>query len=456
MSKPRANDWLDGSNSALLNDLYEFTMAASYHAHGMNWPATFELFVRSLPERRNFLVACGLEQALDFLEGLHFDAEALDSLRSLRIFREDFISALAGMHFNGEVWAVPEGEIVFAGEPLLRVTAPLIEAQLVETFLLNCVTFQTMIASKAARIGLACRGKPFVDFSPRRDHGADAALKAARASFIAGAAGTSNVLAGVLYGIPVSGTMAHSYVLSFEDELTAFRSFARDFPNRAVLLIDTYDIIQGAHHAVHAAKELRDEGIRVRGVRIDAGHLAEESRQVRQILDAAGLADVEIFLSGDLDEYEISRLLSEGAAADAFGVGTHLGTSADVPFLSTVYKLVDDVHGPKMKLSPLKQSSPGRKQIFRFEQDGKYARDVIALEDERIPGGAPLLRRVMMKGKWAEAREPLEAIRARCVSAVSRLPLALRSLDPATPPYALEHSPRLAELTERMARLSHG
>jgi nicotinate phosphoribosyltransferase len=455
VSKQRANDWPDDSNIALLNDLYELTMAASYYARGMNWPATFDLFIRSLPERRNFLVACGLEQALDFLEGLHFDASALESLRSLRFFGESFISALGGMRFSGEVWAVPEGEIVFAGEPLLRVTAPLIEAQLVETFLLNRVTFQTMIASKATRIGLACRGKPFIDFSPRRDHGADAALKAARAAFIAGAAGTSNVLAGTLYGIPVSGTMAHSYVMSFEDELTAFRSFARDFPNRAVLLIDTYDIVEGARNAVRAAKELREQGVRIRAVRIDAGNLAEESRQVRRILDEAGLKDVEIFLSGDLDEYEISRLLSEGAAADAFGVGTHLGTSADAPFLSSVYKLVDDVHGPKMKLSPAKASLPGRKQIFRFEQDGKYARDVIALEDEKMPGGAPLLECVMRQGKRVKPREPLDAIRARCASAMARLPAELRSLDAAAQPYPLEHSPRLTELTRLLSRQSH-
>jgi nicotinate phosphoribosyltransferase len=447
--RKRANDWVDDSNSSLLNDLYEFTMAASYHARGMSWDATFDLFIRSLPERRNFLIACGLEQALDFLEGFHFDSEMLEPLRSLGLFGEDFLSALAGLRFTGEVCAVPEGELVFAAEPLLRVTAPLVEAQLVETFLLNCITFQTMIASKAARIGLACQGKPFVDFSARRDHGADAALKAARAAFIGGAAGTSNVLAGILYGIPLSGTMAHSYVMSFDDELTAFRSFARDFPNRAVLLIDTYDIVQGAQNAARVANEMRDAGVRIRAVRIDAGHLAEESRQVRQILDEAGLPGVEIFLSGDLDEYEISRLLEQGAAVDAFGVGTHLGTSADAPFLGGVYKLVGDLHGPKMKLSPGKASLPGRKQIFRLEREGLYARDVLALEDETIPGGTALLRPVMLKGKRVNAREPLQGIRARCASAIARLPFELRSLDTAQQPYPLEFSSRLAELTRR-------
>lgn len=443
--------WVDDSNAALLTDLYELTMAASYHAHDMNGPATFDLFVRELPPHRNFLVVCGLEQALDYLEKLHFNQDAIAYLRSLEMFADDFLGWLSDLRFTGDVWAISEGEVVFPGEPLMQVTAPLIEAQIVETFLLNCVIFQTMIATKAARVALACGDHRFVDFSPRRDHGADAALKAARAAFVGGASATSNVLAGKAWGIPVSGTMAHSYVMAFEDELDAFRAFARDFPERAVLLIDTFDIEDGARRAVEVAQDLAAEGVKLRGVRIDSGELGPVARSVRKILDDAGLTEVQIILSGDLDEYRIKELLDDGIPVDSFGVGTQLGTSGDAPSLGGVYKLVADERGPKMKLSTGKATLPGQKQVHRFEQDGRYDHDLIALQEEDLREGRPLLKQVMAKGKTT-AREGLEAIQARCRDSLARLPERLVSLDDAAEPYEVNHSPGLDKLVEEMLR----
>lgn len=443
--------WVDDRNAALLTDLYELTMAASYHANGMNAPATFDLFVRKLPSRRNFLVMCGLEQALSYLESLRFDDDALDYLRSLEMFDGGFLEFLGDLRFTGEVYAVPEGEIVFDREPLLRVTAPLIEAQIVETFLLNCITFQTMVASKAARVALACRGRDFVDFSPRRDHAADAAIKAARAAYVGGAVATSNVLAGRLYGIPVNGTMAHSYVMAFEDERAAFRTFVRDFPDRAVLLIDTFDVEEGARIAAEVAHELAAHGCRLRGVRIDSGDLGPLARAVRKILDYHGLHDVRIVVSGDLDEDRIAALIDDGAPVDAFGVGTQLGTSADAPALGGVYKLVADERGPKMKFSAGKATLPGRKQVFRTTAGGRLHHDVIALDDEPVDG-TPLLRSVMSGGRRSRAPEDLDAVRTRCRAALERLPERLRVLDPATEPYPVTLSPRLDALVAAMER----
>ncbi len=441
---------------ALLTDLYELTMAASYHAHGMDGPATFDLFVRHLPKERNFLVATGLEPALDFLEGFHFDQDAIRYLRSLGLFDATFLARLAGIRFTGEVWAFPEGEAVFASEPLLRVTAPLIEAQLVETYLLATVNFQSMVASKAARVALACGTRPFVDFSARRDHGPEAALGAARAAFIGGAASTSNVLAGKRFGIPVAGTMAHSYVMAFGDEEAAFRAFARDFPERSTLLIDTFDTERGARRAARVALDLRAEGIRVSGVRIDSGDLASLARSVRAILDDAGLRDMRIFLSGDLDERRIAEIVREGSPADAFGVGTQLGTSADAPYLGGVYKLVDDAGGPKMKTSTGKVTLPGRKQVYRVEVDEYADHDVIALEDEPVSEGRALLRKVMAAGHRLGDREALDAARDRARRAIGGLPPALRSLDPAPAPYAVVLGPRLAALQSQLSAQLEG
>ncbi len=433
---------------ALLVDLYELTMAASYFAEAMFYPATFDLFFRELPPQRNFLVACGLEEVLRYLEGLAFSDEDVDYLRSLALFEEPFLGHLRRLRFTGEISAVPEGEVVFSSEPVLSITAPLIEAQIIETYLLNCINFSSAIASKAARVTIACRGRPFVDFSARRDHGMDASLLAARASFIAGAAATSNVAAGKRFGIPLSGTMAHSYVLAFPDETSAFRAFARQFPSRAVLLIDTFDTVEGAHRAVAVADELAGEEIRVRGVRIDSGDLLATSRQVRKILDEAGHPEMEILASGDLDEYRIDELVASDAPIDGFGVGTQLGTSADAPFLGGVYKLAEDPSGPKFKRSVGKVTLPGRKSVYRIEREGRYLGDVVGLADEPPPpGGRGLLRQVMSEGRRLGRAESLTEQRLRCQACISALPDHLRSLQPASP-YPVSVTPSLRRRLE--------
>jgi nicotinate phosphoribosyltransferase len=415
--------------AALVTDLYELTMAAAYQAEGIEHEATFELFVRRLPDQRRFLVAAGLDDALAGLEGLGFAADEVDYLAGLGVFPAPFIGRLADLRFTGEVWAVPEGEVVFAGEPIVRITAPLVEAQLVETFLLNAISSRTMIASKAARVAIACRDRAFVDFSARRDHGVDAAMAAARGAWICGAAGTSLVAAGQRWGIPLSGTMAHSFVMSFDDERDAFRAYARSFPQRAVLLIDTYDTVDGARNAAEVAHEVAGEGIQISGVRLDSGDIGSLAVDVREVLDAAGLHDVQILASGDLDEHRIAALLADGAPIDAFGVGTQLGTSADAPALGAIYKLVDDANGPKMKLAEGKVTLPGRKQVWRF-----HDRDVLGLHDDEAPGGRPLLAHVMGGGRRLGPPEPLAAVRERCVATLAVLPPHLRSLEPASDP----------------------
>lgn len=438
------------ANVALLTDLYELAMSDSYFRHDMNARATFALFVRSLPPGRAFLVSAGLDTALAYLEGLRFEDEAIRYLTSLRLFSDGFLDYLRGFRFTGDVRAIPEGEVFFPPEPLVEVSGPRIEAQIVETFLLNTLNFQVMVASKAARAVLAARGRAVVDFSPRRDHGTDAAVKAARAAYVAGCSGTSNVLAGMLYGLPVVGTMAHSYIMSFSDELEAFRTFARDFPTNAVLLIDTYDTLQGVANAITVGRELAASGARLRGVRIDSGDLVAQSRAVRAALDAAGFRDTRIFLSGDLNEHRIAELLDQGAAVDAFGVGTELGTSADAPSIGGVYKLVEDEKGYRIKLSTGKATLPGRKQVWRRTDDeGQPVGDVIALHDEPAPAGcAPLLVPVMREGQRTVS-EPLAAIRQRCTERLAGLPEELRVLeDPMSYPVTL--SPALAELSERM------
>jgi nicotinate phosphoribosyltransferase len=430
---------------ALVTDLYELTMAAAYQRAGLEHEATFELFVRSLPSERRFLVAAGLDDALAGLEAWQFDGGDLAYLAGTGLLPAGFVEDLAGRSFSGEVWAVPEGEVVFAGEPLVRVTAPLVEAQMVETWLLNRVASQTMLASKAARVALACGDRSFVDFSARRDHGVDAALAAARAAWITGAAGTSLVAAGRRWGIPLSGTMAHSFVMSYDDEVDAFRAYARSFPDRVVLLIDTYDTVEGAWRAARVARELAREGITIAGVRLDSGDLAALSVQVRRVFDDAGLPDVQILASGDLDEHRIAALLAAGAPIDAFGVGTQLGTSADAPALGAVYKLVEDADGPKMKLASGKVTLPGRKQVWRLAD-----RDVVSLHDEEVPRGRPLLVQVMSKGRRTRP-ESLATVRHRCTATLADLPGPLRSLEMAHHPvWPIETSAGLSDLAGRV------
>lgn len=437
-------------NISLLVDLYELTMADSYFRRGMNQRVVFDLFVRDIPPCRNFYVAAGLEQILYYLSNLRFTEEAIDYLRSLKLFSREFLSFLKNFRFTGTVYAMREGEIFFPQEPVIRVEAPRIEAQIVETFLLNTFNFQSAIASKAARVLIAAKGRGCVDFSPRRDHGADAALKVARASYISGFMGTSCVAAGMIYGIPVFGTMAHSYIMSFPSEIEAFRAFVEDFPNNSVLLIDTYDTINGARNAIKVAKELEKKGLRLRGVRIDSGDLAEEARAVRRLLDDAGLNYVKIFLSGDLNEYKINRLVSEGVPCDFFGVGTEMGVSKDAPALGGVYKLAQDETGPRIKLSKEKVTLPGVKQVYRIYRNHTMERDVIALEEEKVQG-EPLLHRVMEGGKICCDIPSLSSIREYFLSRLHLLPENLKDIE-SHHTYTVELTPALKHLIEELKK----
>ncbi|MBC7222570.1 nicotinate phosphoribosyltransferase [Candidatus Bipolaricaulota bacterium] len=426
----------------LFLDLYELTMAYSYFRRGMNQTATFAYFVRSPVPNRRFLLFAGLDPLLEALPNFTFSEEDLAYLHSLRLFDEEFLSFLGEFRFTGEIWAMEEGTICFPGEPLLLVTAPRIQAQLLETLVLNILNYETLVASKAARILLAAGPEAVVvDFSPRRDHGMEASIHAARASFLAGFHGTSNVLAGKLYGIPVVGTMAHSYVLSFPDEISAFRAFAEDHPS-PVLLIDTYDPLTGALHAARVAQEMREKGKRIVAVRLDSGDLAGLSREVRRILDEAGLPEVQIFVSGDLDEYRILEFRKKGGIAWGYGVGTRLGVSWDLPALGGVYKLVEDEKGPRMKTSPGKISLPGRAQVWRREN----FRDLVALQEESSEG-RPLLRQVMAGGKRLIPPLDLAQRREEVRKALFSLPPELADLSPdEAPSYPVEYSPGLRAL----------
>ncbi len=442
--------WVSESNVALFTDLYELTMLRSYFLEGLRAPAVFDLFVRTLPPQRNYLVACGLDDALVYLEQLSFPEQAIDDLASLDQFPPQFLEQLRSLRFTGDVLAVPEGTPVFANEPILEVVAPLPEAQLAETFLLNQIHLQTVIASKGARVVEAAAGRPVTDFGARRAHGTDAALKAARALYIAGVDATSNVLAGQRYGIPVAGTMAHSYVQAHEDEMAAFRAFVAADPE-TVLLVDSYDTTEGVRNVVRLARELGDR-FRVRGVRLDSGDLAEHARAARGMLDEAGLQQVEIFASGGLDEHSVAELVARGAPIDGFGVGTRLDVSADAPYLDAVYKLVAYDGRGRIKLSTEKATLPGRKQVWRVSEGGEPVRDIVALHDEAIDG-EPLLRPVMQGGRrLAASTVTLDEARAHAGAQRDRLPARLRGLAAAEPPYAVEVSEGLRAEYERLRR----
>jgi nicotinate phosphoribosyltransferase len=438
---------------SMLTDLYELTMCASYFDNKRNELATFDLFIRRLPPNRSYFVFAGLEQALLYLEKMRFTEEHLEYLRK-QGFKEDFLDYLGKFRFSGEVWAVPEGTIVFPNEPLLRVTAPIIEAQIVESFLLNTVNLQTTIATKASRVVCAAKGKPVIEFGLRRTHGTDAGMKAARCSYIAGCSGTSNVLAGLRYGIPIFGTMAHSFILFFDREIDAFRAFARTFPKTSTFLIDTFDDVKGAEKAAMVAKEMEKHGFRLNSVRIDSGDLVEISKKVRAILDKNGLSYVKIFASGDLDEYKVEELLQKDAKIDAFGVGTRMSTSEDRPYVDVIYKLCEhmDKSGkmiPAMKLSKGKLTLPGRKQVFRVKDENcMFMKDIIALCDEEVKG-EPLLVKVMDKGKIVYDLPTLDAIRNRALENLSKLPEKYKKLEDA-PQYPVELSPKLKRLIDEL------
>jgi nicotinate phosphoribosyltransferase len=445
----------DDRHLGLLTDLYELTMAAGYHVHGMaDQRVTFELWIRRLPSCRSYLVAAGLEQAVHYLRHLSFAPEQIAYLREHPAFRHvpnDWFERLASLRFNGDVWAIPEGTVVFQGEPLLRVSGPFIQAQIVETYLITTLTMQTLIASKAARVATAARGRPVFDFGSRRAHGPQAGLLAARAAYIGGCVGTSNTEAGRLLGIPALGTQAHSWVMAFPDEQEAFRKFGQVFPDSSILLIDTYDTVQGARNAVASAAAMQ-------AVRLDSGDLGTLSKEIRTILDDAGRQDVKIVASGDLNEYKIRALLAGGAPIDIFGVGTELVTSRDDPSLNAVYKLVEQQTPAgslgRFKLSPGKKTYPYPKQVYRrCDAYGTFRGDRIVKTTSR-EDGEPLLAPVLHQGELTEPLPQLEECRRHCTEQLSRLPEELLALEPCQT-YPVQVSEELEIELSRLAGLRH-
>lgn len=421
----------------LLTDLYELTMAAAYYQQQMFAPATFSLFIRDYPPHRGYFVSAGLDEVLDFLASLHFSREDLDYLDATQRFSHDFLHYLSRLRFTGDVVAIPEGRLFFKDEPILEVTAPIIEAQLVETYVINAINLQVAIATKASRCVYAAQGRSLVDFSLRRTQGAEAGLKVAKTSFMVGFSGTSNVLAGKLYDIPISGTMAHSFITSFENEIDAFRAFSEVFPEDTVLLIDTYDNMSGARNAARVAKEMADRGHELKGVRLDSGDMAQISKKVKAFFDAQGLNEIRIFASGGFDEFKIARVLEQGAKIDAFGVGTKMGVSADAPYTDMAYKLVKYDGRPVLKLSAGKRTLVDEKQVFRKKRDEKLMKDVISLRNEKV-SGEPLLKPFMRDGKRTEPPETVEAARTRFREEFEKLDDGCKAIaDPEAFPVAL-------------------
>jgi nicotinate phosphoribosyltransferase len=432
-----------------LTDLYQLTMLQGYVDTGMHEEAVFEFFVRTLPKNRGFLVSAGLETLLTFLEGMQFSQEELQYIAGTGRFSQGLVDYLAKFRFSGDVYAMPEGTVFFENEPVVRIVAPLPEAQLIETRLINILHYAILIASKAARCILAVKDRAIlVDFGLRRAHGAEAGLLAAFASYIAGFVGTSTVLAEPLYGIPIYGTMAHSYVEAHEDELEAFVNFSHSNPNNTTLLIDTYDVRKGAQKAVEAARKLTGKGITVRAVRIDSGDLLTLSKEVREILDGSGYKDIKIFASGNLDEYRIYDLLSKKAPIDGFGVGTKLDTSEDAPYLECAYKLMEYAGTPRFKKSQGKATIPGRKQVFRQFKDQTMDEDTLTTEGDECEG-IPLLTKVMSGGRRTSAAKDAKEIALYARSQLKTLPAHFRALETA-PPYPVKISSALIRIKEEI------
>ena len=416
---------------ALFADLYELTMAQAYWQSGVTARATFSLTFRSYPPDRGYFVLAGVQDVLEYLQGLRYSNDDLDLLRSQGVFASDFLEYLRGLRFTGEVRAMPEGTIFFANEPVVEVTAPVVEAQIVETFLINQINLQSILATKASRAVHAARGKTVVDFAARRTQGIEAANKLARVGYMAGFSGTSNVMAGALYGIPTFGTMAHSFVQSFPTEGEAFRAYAGSFPDASTFLVDTFDTLEGVLAAVRVAEEMRRRGHALRAVRLDSGDILDLSLKARALLDKAGLPNVQVIASGGLDEFEIDRLLEAGAPIDGFGVGTKIGVSADAPWTDCAYKLVEYDGRPVVKLSTGKQSSPGSKQVLRYhDMRGNYLRDVVAVAGETPPEEGPisLLGEVMRGGRPTVQPRSLETLRERFSEEFGRLPDRYKAL----------------------------
>ncbi len=435
--------------SPLLTDLYQMNMIQAYLDHGETKTAVFEFFFRKFPPRRGFLMAAGLQQALEFLENLRFSPEEIAWLAKTRRFTDKLLDSLASFRFTGDVHAMPEGRIFFPNEPILRVTAPMPQAQLVETRLINILHYQTLVASKAARMVLAAPGKVLVDFGLRRAHGAEAGLMAARASYIVGFTGTATVLAEREFGIPTFGTMAHSFVEAYDTESAAFECFARSRPQNLTLLIDTYDTEAAARKVVALAPRLAAMDIKIGAVRLDSGDLIRLSRSVRRILDDGGLAEVSIFASGGLDEDNLTEIVQAGAPIDGFGVGTSLTTSSDVPALDCAYKLQEYAGQPCRKRSPGKATWPGRKQVWRsYGRDGRMAGDVLSLESDTQPG-EPLVELVLKDGRRVAPAPTLADIRMRAAHDLERLPAPLRELEPRTS-YLVEVAEALTQLAAQV------
>ena len=433
----------------LLTDLYQLTMLQGYIRQGMEDTAVFEFFVRKLPPKRNFLMAAGLEQVLDFLEHARFSDEDLDFLSENDSLDQDTIDYLKNLRFTGDVHAMPEGSIFFPDEPILRVTAPLPQAQLVETRIINILHFQTLIASKAARMHLAGPDRIMVDFGLRRAHGGEAGLFASRACYLAGFTGTSTVEAGKLYNIPIYGTMAHSFIQAHDDESQAFADFAAANPRNSTLLIDTYDTVEGAEKVVRLAPQLKEKGISIKAVRLDSGDLAALAFKVRKILDAGGLPEVKIFASGSLDEYELKKFADAGAPIDGFGIGSRLDTSADAPYLDCAYKLQEYAGFARRKKSAGKATWPGRKQVFRhYTGEGKMRGDELTLEGDGRQG-EPLIRQVMANGKRTGNSANLNESREFAARQLNLLPEPLKKIVPADL-YEVKISNRLRQLAEEV------
>lgn len=440
------------SNQALLTDLYQLTMLQSCFECGMEEIAVFEFFVRKLPENRNFLLAGGLEQVLNYLEEFHLTEPELDWLASSGKFNPNFLEYLASLKFTGDVHAMPEGTVFFPNEPILRVTAPLPQAQLVESRIINLLHFQTLIATKAVRSVLAAPDKALVDFGMRRAHGGEAGLLAARASYLAGFSGSSTVSAGQYFDIPVFGTMAHSFIQAHANESDAFEHFALANPDNVVLLIDTYDTEVGAQKVVELAPSLLKRGIKVKGVRLDSGDLAEHARRVRKILDDGGLTDTSIFASGDIDEYKLAALLNQQAPIDAFGIGTRMTTSADRPYLDCAYKLQEYAGVARRKRSEGKATWPGRKQVYRhYDVEGFMSGDTLTLAGAACDG-QPLIKMVMQSGQICGSYPSLEAIKRYSIEQLQTLTPSFKTLNQASI-YPVQVSNELVELAKTVDRL---
>ena len=443
--------FLNNENVCIATDFYQLTMAAGYFDCKRNHTSTFELFVRSLPEHRSYLITAGLEQAIHYLKNLKFTGRYLKYLKNLPIFKNvsrGFFDYLRNLRFSGDLYAVPEGTVVFANEPILRVTAPMIEAQIIETYLLSVINYQTLVATKASRVVHAAKGKDVIDFGTRRAHGPQAGVLAARACFIGGCVGTSNVLAAYELGIPAVGTMAHSWVMAYDDEYESYKDFRKIFPHDTVLLIDTYDTVIGSRLATKIGKKLK-------GIRLDSGNITLLSKRVRKILDDAGLKHAKIVASGDLNEYKISEMLNKGAPVDSFGVGTEMVTSKDAPALGGIYKLVEqEKEGrliPKMKFSEDKATYPAKKQVYRiYDNKGKFKKDIVGLVDEKF-NTEGLLLRVIKNGKVLYKTPTIQEIQKVAKRNISLLPDRFKRLD-CKASYPVTVSGRLRRIRDKTKR----